>query len=69
MKKSTAAELDEARQRTFADVAILAGMTCAKLGQRFDIPRRTSQQWATGERTPPTYLLMMMQEVLGLIKR
>lgn len=49
---------------TFSALAERAGLTTAKLGQKFGIPRRTTQHWATGERTPPDYVLLMMQTIL-----
>lgn len=38
---------------------------CAK---RFDIPIRTVQCWALGERKPPDYVRLMIAEITGLIK-
>lgn len=49
---------------TFSALAERAGTTPAKLGQRFGIPRRTTQHWVTGERTPPDYVLRMIETIL-----
>lgn len=49
---------------TFSALAERAGLTTAKLGQKFGIPRRTTQHWATGERTPPEYVLRMIETIL-----
>lgn len=34
------------------------------LARRFGIPLRTVQDWHRGERTPPDYLIAMMEELL-----
>lgn len=34
------------------------------LAKRFDIPLRTIQDWHAGRRTPPDYVVRMMDELL-----
>jgi len=68
-RKSTPDELNEASTRTFAEIASLAGLTVTQLCERFSIPRRTATGWCNGSRTPPIYILLLVQEALGLIRR
>lgn len=47
-------------------IAEAAGMSCRALALRFGIPRRTMEGWSAGVRTPPSYVLAMMREILKL---
>lgn len=49
---------------TFSSLADRAGVTPTALGRRFGIPARTAQHWASGERTPPDYVLRMIETIL-----
>ena len=49
---------------TFTATAEQAGMTTSQLARRFNIPIRTAQEWARGDRTPPQYVLLMMDELI-----
>lgn len=53
--------------RTSKDAAEAAGLSAAEMAERFDIPPRTMQQWISGDRTPPKYVLSMIQHELGLL--
>ena len=44
------------------------GLTQAALAQRFGIPLRTVEDWATGKRKPPPYVVAMIQRILELEK-
>lgn len=44
------------------------GLTQAALAQRFGIPLRTVEDWATGKRKPPSYVVAMMERILELEK-
>lgn len=68
-RKNTPDELIEASKRTFAEIASLAGMTTPQLAKRVGIPRRTAERWTSGDRTPPAYVILLIQEAIGLIKR
>lgn len=59
----------DAAHRSSKDIAQSAGLSQRKLAERFGIPSRTMEAWGMGERTPPTYVRLMMQECLGLLKR
>lgn len=54
--------------RTPAEVAALADTTMTGLSRRFGIPPRTVTSWSIGERTPPVYITLMMQEALGIYR-
>ena len=58
---------DEASERTVKEIANAANMSCRALAERFRIPYRTMEDWSSGRRTPPSYVLLMMQECLNLI--
>ena len=47
-------------------IARRAGMSCRKLAERFAIPYRTMEQWSSGERVPPDYVINMIREILGV---
>ena len=40
------------------------GLTMKALSLRFGIPLRTVESWSAGDRTPPPYLIPMMDELL-----
>ena len=62
-------EFWDACHRGFKDIAVAAGMSCRKLAEHFAIPYRTAENWSAGIRECPQYVLLMMQECLGLLNR
>ena len=54
---------------TFTAIAEKAGMTTSQLARRFNIPLRTAQQWVSGDRTPPQYILQMMDALIDIDKQ
>lgn len=53
----TAAERVKAiRQRT--------GMTQAEFAAEFEIPRRTLENWESGSRTPPPYVVRLLEHAV-----
>ena len=46
-----------------------AGLSLRTLALRFGIPYRTVQDWAAGRRTPPPYVLRLLEEALRPGKR
>lgn len=53
----TAAERVKAiRQKT--------GMTQAEFGKKFDIPRRTIENWESGKTAPPPYVVKLLSYVV-----
>lgn len=59
----------DAVHRSIKQIAADAGLTQRKLADRFCIPVRTIEDWCAGKRTPPDYVRLMMQELLGQISR
>lgn len=59
----------DAAHRTVKDIAATAGISVRQLACRFSIPYRTMENWSAGSREAPTYLLLMMQEALGLMPK
>lgn len=57
----------DAVHRDVKQIAADAGMSQRKLAERFLIPYRTVEDWSAGKRSCPGYLLLMMQQVLGLL--
>ena len=57
----------DAVHRTAKDIVRDSGHTMASLSKRFGIPYRTLQNWCSGVRVAPDYVLMMMQECLGML--
>ena len=59
----------DAAHKSVKQIAADAGMTQRKLAERFCIPVRTIEDWCAGKRTPPDYVRLMMQEILGQLDR
>ncbi len=57
----------DACHRSFPDIAAASGLSNRKLAERFLIPYRTAEDWAAGKRCPPLYVLLAIQECLGLL--
>lgn len=51
---------------TISEISAKTGMSYRKLAERFHIPHRTMENWSAGIRKPPEYILLMMQEILGI---
>lgn len=49
---------------TIKEICEKYGYTQTALAKRFDIPLRTIQDWHAGRRTPPDYVVRMMDELL-----
>lgn len=52
---------------TFHEIRQASGLTQAAISARFDIPRRTVEDWDSGKRNPPPYVLTMLAQLLGLL--
>ncbi len=57
----------KAAHRNVRAIAKDGGISMRALAERFGVPYRTVEDWAAGKRTPPAYVLLMMQELLGLL--
>lgn len=49
---------------TIKEICEKYGLTQTALAKRFEIPLRTVQDWHSGRRTPPDYVVAMMVEIL-----
>lgn len=49
---------------TIKELCIEYGMKQTELARRFGIPIRTVQDWYSGKRVPPEYVINMMIEIL-----
>lgn len=56
----------DAYHKSVKDVADDAGISQRALARRFGIPYRTMEEWGRGFNKCPAYLVIMMQECLGL---
>ena len=50
--------------KTIKDLCEEYGLSQTALANRFGIPLRTIQDWHAGRRTPPDYVVSMMDELL-----
>lgn len=50
--------------KTIKELCEEYGLSQTALAKRFDIPLRTIQDWYAGRRTPPDYVVRMMDELL-----
>ena len=58
-----------AANRSMKDIIKETGLSQAKFGDYFGIPKRSIENWCSGATTPLPYILIMMQEILGLVDR
>ena len=58
-----------AAHRSMRDIVKETGLSQAKFGDYFGIPKRSIENWCNGATTPLPYILIMMQEILGLVTR
>lgn len=58
-----------AAHRSMRDIVKETGLSQAKFGDYFGIPKRSIENWCNGATTPLPYILIMMQEILGLVNR
>ena len=58
-----------AAHRSMRDIVKETGFSQAKFGEYFGIPKRSIENWCNGATTPLPYILIMMQEILGMVGR
>lgn len=51
---------------TLSELSERSGLSYRALARRFSIPYRTMEDWSSGRRQPPDYVLLMMQELLNI---
>jgi hypothetical protein len=53
---------------TIQEFIKMSGMTHKQLSERFEIPKRTIEDWSRGARKCPDYVVKMMEEILQMKK-
>lgn len=56
-------------QNDFKDARIAAGLTQKQMSDMFKIPKRTIENWESGQRTPPEYVKLLVIDKLNSITR
>ncbi|WP_455057835.1 helix-turn-helix domain-containing protein [Jutongia sp.] len=49
---------------TIKEIRDITGLSQVEFGKKYDIPRRTIQNWETGERQCPPYMLKLLERVV-----
>lgn len=44
------------------------GLSQAAFAARYDIPKRTVEAWEMGQRTPPSYVIRLLSEVVSPVE-
>lgn len=55
--------------QTIKELCDKYGLGQTALAERFGVPLRTVQDWHAGRRTPPDYVVAMMDELLSLKRK
>ncbi len=53
-------------KKMLLDICVEYHITGSEISRRFNIPLRTVQDWKSGKRKPPEYVLNMLEELLRL---
>ena len=57
----------DAAHLSVRDIRKASGLTQAKFAERYHIPLRTLQNWDSGLRKPPLYLVLLLAHRAGMI--
>lgn len=49
---------------TIKEIRSLTSLSQAKFGEKYEIPKRTIEEWETGRRKPPEYLVKLLERVV-----
>ena len=49
---------------TIREIREKTGLSQAKFGERYGIPTRTIEEWEAGRRTPPAYVLSLLERAV-----
>ena len=52
--------------RTIKEICDAYGISQTELSRKYDIPLRTVQDWHAGRRTPPAYVVNMIERLMAL---
>lgn len=56
--------LQGAKKMTIREIWENSGLTQTELAKKLEIPIRTIEQWCTGKRKPPEYVIKMIEKLL-----
>ena len=60
------ADLKEKEQREeFREIVAQTGLSLAKFAERYEIPRRSVENWSGGQRTAPDYVIKLLARVVS----
>lgn len=48
----------------FHEIRILSGLTQKEFSERYNIPKRSIENWDTGSRNPPEYLIKLLERIV-----
>lgn len=51
---------------TIKEIREKTGLSQAKFGERYGIPTRTIENWETGSRVPPQYVVELLRRVVEM---
>ena len=54
--------------KTIKELCEVYDISQTELSKKYDIPLRTVQDWHAGRRTPPPYVVRMLEELLAQSK-
>lgn len=49
---------------TIKEIRSLTGLSQAAFAQKYDIPKRSIENWEEGRREPPAYVLKLLERVI-----
>ena len=49
---------------TIKEIRALTGLSQARFGEFYGIPKRTIEEWETGRRKPPEYVLRLLERAV-----
>ena len=49
---------------TVQEIRALTGLSQAGFAAKYDIPKRTIQDWEQGQRTPPGYVIKLLERAV-----
>lgn len=49
---------------TIKEIRIITGLSQQKFGEKYNIPKRTIQNWESNVNVPPEYLVMLLERVV-----
>lgn len=54
----------EAKDMTIKEMRTLLGLSQKAFGEKYRIPMRTIQDWEAGKRTPPIYVILLLERAV-----